>query len=54
MEELTQSMKIVLANHYALALKGQYYHWNVEGSDFLQYHEFFSDFYNEVFGVVVS
>jgi len=52
MEELTQSMKIVLANHYALALKGQYYHWNVEGSDFLQYHEFFSDFYNEVFGVV--
>ncbi|NDB82037.1 MAG: DNA starvation/stationary phase protection protein [Alphaproteobacteria bacterium] len=52
MEELIQAMKVVLANHYALSLKGQYYHWNVEGSDFAQYHEFFGNFYDEVSGAI--
>ncbi|NBV28423.1 DNA starvation/stationary phase protection protein [bacterium] len=52
MEELVQAMKVVLANHYAIALKAQYYHWNVEGRDFPQYHDFFANFYNEVYGVV--
>lgn len=52
MEELVQAMKVVLANHYALALKAQYYHWNVEGPDFSQYHEFFGNLYEEISGAV--
>lgn len=48
MDELVQAMKVVLANHYALALKAQYYHWNVEGPDFSQYHEFFGNLYEEI------
>jgi starvation-inducible DNA-binding protein len=49
MEELVQSLKVVLANHYAFYLKAHYYHWNVTGSNFPQYHEFLKDIYEEVF-----
>ena len=52
MDELVQAMKVVLANHYALALKAQYYHWNVEGPNFSQYHEFFGNLYEEISGAV--
>jgi len=48
MEELIQSSKIVLANHYAFYVKAQNYHWNVTGPDFYQYHELFGKLYNEV------
>lgn len=49
---LVDSLKILLANNFALYLKAQYYHWNVEGSDFAQYHSFFGDFYEEVYGSI--
>lgn len=49
---LIDSLKILLANNFALYLKAQYYHWNVEGSDFAQYHSFFGDFYEEVYGSI--
>lgn len=52
MDQLVQSMKVVLANTFALYLRGHYYHWNVEGSDFRQYHLLFGDFYEEVYGAV--
>jgi DNA-binding ferritin-like protein len=29
--ELSQALKVVLANHYAVSLKAQFYHWNVTG-----------------------
>ena len=48
MDELTQALKIVLANHYAYVLKTQNFHWNVEGPDFFQYHGLFEKIYNEV------
>jgi len=49
---LIDSLKIVLAENFALYLKAHYYHWNVEGSDFYQLHEFFGDFYEEVYGSI--
>lgn len=45
MEKLIELMKIVLADTFAFRLKAQYYHWNVEGPDFKQYHDLFSDLY---------
>jgi starvation-inducible DNA-binding protein len=52
MDELSQALKIVLANHYAYSLKAQNFHWNVEGPDFKQYHDLFGDIYEEVYGSV--
>jgi starvation-inducible DNA-binding protein len=52
MDELSQSLKIVLANHYAYSLKAQNFHWNVEGPDFKQYHDLFGDIYEEVYSSV--
>ena len=48
MEELIDELKKVFASNYAFYLKAQYYHWNVEGPDFPQYHEFFGKIYEEV------
>lgn len=42
MEEL---LKKLLASYFAYRIKLQYYHWNVEGPDFAQYHTFFGDLY---------
>jgi starvation-inducible DNA-binding protein len=52
MDELSQALKIVLANHYAYSLKAQNFHWNVEGPDFFQYHGLFEKIYNEVYDSV--
>jgi len=52
MEELVQQMKVLLASTFALYLKAHYFHWNVEGPDFAQYHDFFGDFYESVYGNV--
>lgn len=48
MEELINRMKTVLATSFAFYLKAHYYHWNVEGINFSQYHEFFGKLYEEV------
>lgn len=41
-------LKKVLANSYALSLKLQNYHWNVEGKRFKSLHELFEEQYNEL------
>lgn len=46
---LTDNLKVLLASSFALYLKGANFHWNVEGPDFPQYHEFFGKFYSEVY-----
>lgn len=46
---LKDDLKTLLATEYAFVIKGQFFHWNVEGSDFAQLHEFFGDLYNEVY-----
>jgi DNA-binding ferritin-like protein len=52
MDTLQEIMKKVLADTFALYLKAHNYHWNVEGSNFPQYHEFFGNLYEELHGAV--
>ena len=52
METLQEIMKKVLADTFALYLKAHNYHWNVEGMNFPQYHEFFGNLYEELHGAV--
>lgn len=46
---LSDTLKTLLATSYAFVIKTQYFHWNVEGPDFPQYHKFFGDIYEEVY-----
>jgi starvation-inducible DNA-binding protein len=48
METLQEMMKKLLADTFALYLKAHQYHWNVEGQNFPQYHEFFGNLYEEL------
>lgn len=45
---LADDLKVLLASSYAFAVKAQLFHWNVEGPDFSQLHEFFGNIYEEV------
>lgn len=45
-------MKIAFATEYSFYLKAHFYHWNVEGSNFPQYHKLFGDIYEEVFSSI--
>jgi starvation-inducible DNA-binding protein len=46
---LADSLKTLLATEYAFSVKAQLFHWNVEGPDFAQLHEFFGNVYEEVY-----
>ena len=46
---LTDALKTLLATEYAFVIKAQLFHWNVEGPDFAQLHEFFGNIYEEVY-----
>jgi starvation-inducible DNA-binding protein len=52
MEEITNPLKVAFADTYALYLKAQNYHWNVEGPMFPMYHDFFGNIYEEVGGAI--
>jgi len=47
---LADNLKILLASVYSFSVKVQYFHWNVESDNFPQYHEFFGNLYEEVYG----
>jgi starvation-inducible DNA-binding protein len=49
MEQLIEQLKVILGTNFALYLKSHNYHWNIEGSNFPQYHDFLSNLYNELF-----
>jgi starvation-inducible DNA-binding protein len=49
---LADSLKILLATEFAYYLKAQAFHWNVEGSDFYQYHTFFQAIYEDAYSAV--
>ncbi|CAB5220832.1 Dps DNA-binding ferritin-like protein (oxidative damage protectant) [uncultured Caudovirales phage] len=50
MNKLIDDMKAYLASNFAFYLKLHFFHWNVEGPNFPQYHELFNDLYTDVFG----
>ena len=45
---LSDSLKILLASTQSFAIKTQNFHWNVEGSNFPQYHMFLDTLYSDV------
>jgi len=49
MDKLIQQLRKVLTSNFALYLKTHMFHWNVEGEDFPQYHDFFAGVYNDLF-----
>jgi starvation-inducible DNA-binding protein len=48
MDKFVNQLKIAFASQYAFAIKAQNFHWNVEGSNFPQYHKFLGKIYEEV------
>jgi len=49
---LVDELKKVHADAFTFYLKPHYYHWNVEGPNFPQYHDFLQNLYQEVFASV--
>jgi len=45
---LSDNLKVLLASTQSFAIKTQNFHWNVEGSNFPQYHDFFNTMYEDV------
>jgi starvation-inducible DNA-binding protein len=52
MNELTTAIKVLLANATVMYYKAHQFHWNIEGAEFTQYHEFFGDLYTDVYNSV--
>lgn len=49
---LSDNLKVLLASTQSFAIKSQNFHWNIEGSNFPQYHEFFDKLYGDVSGTI--
>jgi starvation-inducible DNA-binding protein len=49
---LSDSLKVLLASTQSFAIKSQNFHWNIEGSDFPQYHAFYDTLYGDVDGTI--
>ena len=45
---LSDNLKVLLASTQSFAIKTQNFHWNVEGSNFPQYHLFLDTLYQDV------
>ena len=52
MSELTDALKVTLSDTVTLKFKAHGYHWNVEGDDFPQYHDFFENIYEDFDGAI--
>jgi starvation-inducible DNA-binding protein len=52
MKELQVALKVAMADTFVMYFKTHAFHWNVEGQDFAQYHEFFGDLYEDVYSAV--
>lgn len=50
--KLVKELEKVLSDTYALYLKTQNYHWNVEGKRFRELHAYFEDQYNDLFKAI--
>lgn len=49
---MEESLKRVLADTFALYLKAHNFHWNVEGVNFSQFHDFFGALYIELHAAI--
>jgi starvation-inducible DNA-binding protein len=49
-EELVKALKIAFSSEFSYYLKAHFFHWNVEGPNFPQYHgSLFQNIYSEVY-----
>ena len=49
---LADLMKILLASDFSYYLKAHFFHWNIEGKDFYQYHKFLQEVYEDAYEAV--
>lgn len=49
---LAEDLKTLLATNFSFYLKGQMFHWNVEGPDFVELHRFFGKIYSNTYDAV--
>ena len=49
---LTDNLKTLLASTELFSLKSRNFHWNIEGSNFPQYHEFYDNLYNDSYATI--
>lgn len=52
MDELIKALKIAFATEFSFYLKAHYFHWNVEGPNFKEYHDLFGTIYEEVYNSI--
>ena len=49
---LVDNLKTLQGSSFGLYLKIANFHWNIEGPDFTQYHEFLGDYYGDIYGTI--
>lgn len=49
---MVNAMRVILSSTFHMYFKAHAIHWNVEGINFPQYHDFFGDTYEELHGIV--
>lgn len=49
---IVDTLRKIISDSYVLYFKAHSFHWNVEGPDFAQYHDFLNEFYTEVFNSI--
>jgi starvation-inducible DNA-binding protein len=52
MDQLHKAAKVAFSTTFSFYLKAHNFHWNVEGPDFLEYHDLFGKIYEEVYGSI--
>lgn len=52
MDNTKAALKVVLADSFVMYFRTHSYHWNVEGSNFGEMHEFFGDIYEDLHGTI--
>ena len=49
---LADNLKTLLASNFVHYLKAHQFHWNVEGPDFSELHNFFQEIYEDAYGAL--
>lgn len=52
MDELIKALKIAFATEFSFYLKAHYFHWNVEGPNFKEFHDLFGTIYEEAYSSI--
>jgi len=50
--QVVESIAECLGNTVVMYFKAHGHHWNVEGQDFREFHDFFADIYEDVYGSI--